>query len=587
MLTTKWNLEEKDVELVEKELPGVILRKNPTVTITKGYNNTCYWRVDADEVETVKKLIGTKHFNASEGATVGSPVSIRELAAKLETIVEPTEKHRTLLEHLNQKYEKRKLSSAVGKVLRQNFPKFVFFREYEKLPGRVAINELVRLEQQGDVTFELRIFQALLKLVNSSAQDIADTARSEQLIMMLEGISNRLSDEIFEYWSQNKHLRVEFRFDMALPQDPAPFNDGWIFSTRIMNERHRASVSFDERSSGFIWFFSFLVWFSQMKENYADKLIVLLDEPGLTLHGKAQQDLLRYIREKLQPEYQVIYTTHSPFMLDIENIFSLRTVEDVVKREIINDDLHEEILGTKVGEKILSRDRDTVLPLQGHLGYDITQTLFVGPYVVVVEGTAEWAYINWFTRKLVTHGRTGLDIRWAIAPAEGASKISSFVTLFKGRGLRIAVLLDFHDSQKKMVKQLEESKLLEPDHLLKTTDFIDQDEADIEDLIGWELYAALVNGALEIPEPHQLPTVKPEDAELRIAKEVDKRTKLLPPGLPEFDHYAPAQYLNRLTPEEVAQLPGLDVALNRFEKLFNTLNELVRFAHSQPSTHTR
>ena len=143
---------------------------------------------------------------------------------------------------------------------------------------------------------------------------------------------------------------------MARNQDPSPFNDGWIFSTRIVNERHRASVNFDERSSGFIWFFSFLIWFSQMKENYADKLVVLLDEPGLTLHGKAQQDLLRYIREKLQPEYQVIYTTHSPFMLDVENIFSLRTVEDVVKREIVNNDLKEEILGTKVGERILSRE---------------------------------------------------------------------------------------------------------------------------------------------------------------------------------------------------------------------------------------
>ena len=64
--------------------------------------------------------------------------------------------------------------------------------------------------------------------------------------------------------------------------------------------------------------------------------------------------------------------------------------------------------------------------------------------MLVVEGPSEWAYMNWFSRKLVTDGRAGLDIRWAIAPAEGASKVSSFVTLFKGRGLKIATLLDFH-----------------------------------------------------------------------------------------------------------------------------------------------
>ena len=73
-----------------------------------------------------------------------------------------------------------------------------------------------------------------------------------------------------------------------------------------------------------------------------------------------------------------------------------------------------------------------------------------------------------------------------ITPAESASKVTSFVTLFKGRGLRIAALLDYHKSQKNMVRKLEESNLLEDGHLLKTTDFINQEEADIEDLIGWK-----------------------------------------------------------------------------------------------------
>ena len=121
------------------------------------------------------------------------------------------------------------------------------------------------LRNQINLPFELKIFQALLNLVNSSAQEIADTGRSEDLIMNLEAIGNRLTDEIFEYWSQNKHLRVDFRFDDARPDDPEPYNDGYVFSTRIVNDRHRASVNFDERSTGFIWFFSFLIWFSQMK----------------------------------------------------------------------------------------------------------------------------------------------------------------------------------------------------------------------------------------------------------------------------------------------------------------------------------
>ena len=576
VLTTEWSLSESDLELLREELPELEIKDDAIIKICKGYENICVWSVMADEIVTVNNLVDSARFNAAERASVtGEPARIQALHEALSGIMDPTRKHEELQQRLNDKYPKKSISSAVETVLLPNLPKFVYFKEYERLPGMVSIDNLVQQEQANQLTFELKIFQALLDLVNSSAKEIAETRRSEDLIMNLEAIGNRLTDEIFEYWSQNKHLKVDFRCDMGRSDDQAPFNAGYVFSTRIRNERHRASVNFDERSSGFIWFFSFLIWFSQMKANYADKLIVLLDEPGLTLHGKAQQDLLRYIREKLQPDYQVIYTTHSPFMLDVENIFSLRTVEDVVKQHTTGDNVEEEVLGTKVGEKILSGDRDTILPLQGLLGYDITQTLFVGPYVVVVEGSSEWAFMNWFTRKLVADGRTGLDIRWAIAPAEGAPKVTSFITLFKGRGLKIAALLDYHNDQKKMVEKLEESKLLENGHLLKTTEFVDQDEADIEDLIGWDLYATLVNGALSIPEAHKLPAEKPHDCEMRIIKEFEKRAQLLPPGVPEFDHFVAVQYLNQLNSDEIATLPGLDTALNCFEALFTRLNQLI------------
>ena len=576
VVTTEWSLDESDLELLREELPELEIKNDAIIKICKGYENVRFWEVPADEATIVKILVDSARFNAAERASItGEPATIRALDEALSQIEEPTQKHQTLQQKLNEKYPKKSAAMAAATVLLPNLPKFVYFKEYERLPGKVSIDDLVQKEQANQLTFELKIFQALLDLVNSSAKEIAETGHSEDLIMNLEAIGNRLTDEIFEYWSQNKHLKVDFRCDMGRPDDPAPFNAGYVFSTRIRNERHRASVNFDERSTGFIWFFSFLIWFSQMKANYADKLIVLLDEPGLTLHGKAQQDLLRYIREKLQPDYQVIYTTHSPFMLDIENIFSLRTVEDVVQEKKIDGKVEEKILGTKVGEKILSGDRDTILPLQGLLGYGITQTLFVGPYVVVVEGPSEWAFMNWFTRKLVADGRTGLDIRWAIAPAESASKVTSFITLFKGRGLKIAALLDYHNDQKKMVNNLKESKLLDDGHLLKTTEFVDQDEADVEDLIGWDLYAALVNGALSIPEANKLPATKPDDCEMRIVKEVEKRAQLLPPGVSEFDHFGVAQYLNQLSSDEIVTLPGLDAALDCFEALFTRLNGLI------------
>ena len=329
------------------------------------------------------------------------------------------------------------------------------------------------------------------------------------------------------------------------------------------------------RSSGFVWFFSFLVWFYNVKRIYGENLIILLDEPGLTLHGTAQQDLLRYFNEELRPHYQLMYTTHAPFMIDPENPFDLRGVEDVVIRKLINNEVHEEVLGTKVTERILTRDRDTLLPLEGIAGFAMAQSMFVGPNVLVVEGPSEYAFIKWFSSALSAKGRVGCDLRWAIVPAEGAPKVSSFVTLFKGRGLRIAALMDYHDSQKKMVDKLAESKLLADGWLLKTTQFAGKEEADIEDLLGWELYRHLVNKAMNLHPQIEITEDANTVADRRLVKFVEEKFKVMPVGVPEFDHYKPADYLLGVQAAERDNLPGIDLALNRFEALFTSLNDLL------------
>lgn len=575
VVTTYWTLEEVDLELLRSEFSEANVTSDTLIKLSKGYDGNLHWDIPIDESEIVLNLINSKKFNAVEKASIGKPNTIDELRSSLNNAKKITTKQQELLNRLNSAYIKdddTDIGSCVGSCLEERLPHFVYFGEYERLPGKVSINDLITREYDGTLTFGLKIFQALLQLANSSAREFSEAKESEELIMRLEAVSNRLSDEIFEYWSQNKHLRVEFRCDMARDNDPKPFNSGWVFQTRIRNERHRATVNFDERSTGFIWFFSFLVWFSQMRENYGDNLIILLDEPGLTLHGRAQQDLLRYIRERLSQRYQVIYTTHSPFMLNSENIFSLRTVEDVVEYK----GSEEKCYGTRVKENIFGIDRDTILPLQGYIGYDIANTLFLGPYMIVVEGPSEHAYLKWFDRALAEVKREGLDIRWAIVPAEGAAKVSSFVSLFRGRISKIAVLMDYHCSQKRMVDRLEQSGLLEEHHLLRTTDFLGkQGEADIEDLIGWGLYTWLVNNALNLPENDKLSVKQRPEGDVRIAKQIREHVDLISAPIAEYNHLAIARHLGRFTYKQLSEVDGLEFALDNFEKLFGHLNQLI------------
>lgn len=277
--------------------------------------------------------------------------------------------------------------------------------------------------------------------------------------------------------------------------------------------------------------------------------------------------LLRYINEKLRPEHQVIYTTHSPFMIDPENITAVRTVED---RE-----QDGAVIGTKIGERIFGTDKETILPLQGALGYDITQTLFVGPNTIVVEGPSDLLYLKWFSTQLTSAGRQGLDPRWTISPIGGITKIGSFVALLYGQITNIAVLTDVATGEKAEVQRLRKSELLQDGHVFTAENYAGQSEADTEDILGRENYIELVNACYNLKGKQKVPATKPAGAAMRVAKEVKEHFRTLPPSVREFDHLAPASYLVENGASLINALPDLANALERFERLFADLNSVL------------
>jgi predicted ATP-dependent endonuclease of OLD family len=411
------------------------------------------------------------------------------------------------------------------------------------------------------------VFLAFLGLVGTTLEDVAKLDQFESMVAKLESVSNRISREIFTYWTQNKNLKVQFRLDAGRSGDPAPFNSGNILRTRIENTIHEATVSFDDRSTGFVWFFSFLVLFSQIKKLHSDNVILLLDEPGTSLHAKAQEDLLRYFKDKLIPFHQVLYTTHSPFMVPADNLLAARTVEDVVKRDKSGN--IEAVLGTKVGDNVLSVDRETLFPLQGALGYEITQTLFIGKNSLLVEGPSDLLYLKAYSKELARLKRTPLDQRWTITPVGGVDKVGAFMSLLYGNQLNVAVLADFAKGQKKKIDDLRKSQLLSGARVITAEMYTGGEEADIEDLIGREGYISLVKQdyglkALKLAQP----------GGARVVKDVEDAFRTLPPSTPEFDHFFPSSYLIE-NPSALKDLPDAEAAFDRFEKLFKDLNALL------------
>ncbi len=572
VVNTEWELSDADVAVIESELGEGALTSR-TVGVSKQYETESRrWVVALDHQRIVGNLLVKHGVKQEDKELVVLCASVKDLRGK---IAELGELAAPELKHLVVATDTLLTGDVEGWVkgaLDTRLPNFLYFSSYDRMDGRVHLETLQAAKAQGQkLKPGQQIFMDFLEFAKISLADLTTSNTFEQLRARVEAASIAISKQIFAYWSQNKNLKVEFSLDAGRAGDEAPFNTGWVMHTRIRNRLHDMTVPFDDRSAGFTWFFSFLVKFSQVRKNQGN-VIILLDEPGLNLHAKAQGDLLRYIREKLEPAHQVVYTTHSPFMVPTDRLMTVRTVEDVV---VYRPNDEPEVRGTKVGDQVLSTDRDTLFPLQSALGYEISQSLFVGAHTLLVEGPSDLLYLQAFSQKLKALKRPHLDPRWTVCPSGGVDKIQAFSVLFGGNKLHIAALLDYANGQKSTLEKLRKSKLLQDGHILLASDFCGQAEADIEDLLGEHLYVEVVNRAYSVPGNKLLVAgllPRGAGADQRIVLRVESAMRLFP-DLEEFDHFGPAAWL-------IANLELLkeDVhadAYSRFEKLFVAMNDLL------------
>ena len=571
IVTSTWRLRDDDMRALEEQFgKGAIT--DSKVVITKGYDNKSNIDVKTKQSVIVEHLLRSAGLSEDAELSGNKIKTIEALKTALQGIEQTsiTENHKLLTKTLAEDF-KRAGSLPIVDAVWELVPNFLYFNQYHQVDGQVSINQLLERTASSSQTYNDRIFMALLELAGATPESIRGATTFEEFNSKLRAVSNRITDKIFDYWSQNRHLEVMIKFGQGLANDPAPFNTGEVCRVRIDNKRHRADTSFNDRSTGFVWFFSLLVWFDHVKRKNPN-LILLLDEPGLSLHARAQADLLRYFKKELS-NYQLIYTTHSPFMIDPDRILDCRTVEDVVERKKVGkNEVVETPIGTKVGSKVLSTDEDTVSPLQRCLDYEITQTLFIGRHTLLVEGPSDLLYLKWFSRQLEKSNRVGLDYRWTICQVKGVDRIPGFISLFKGNGLNILALVDVHDGDGQKIKKAQES--LGDGRLFQASVLASRKFADIEDILGWEFFAALVNKAYHLSGSDLIAKKRPKGEDRPVVHIIEERFCSMPSHVREFNHYFQAEQLfqNDVLGES---LPGFKEALGRFEEFFKSVNKFL------------
>ena len=448
----------------------------------------------------------------------------------------------------------------------------MYFDEYYQMRG---CDNFAALQQRAADEMLENPDHPMLGLIRKARLDfdsLLSPRRTRDLKNKLEGTGNHLTKSIVKYWSQNTNLQMRFDVRPGQPEDPQGMQNGTNIWAEVYDTLHMVTTELGTRSHGFVWFFSFLAWYGDMQRD-KQNVIILLDEPGLSLHGKAQGDLLKYFEEELVPNHQLIYSTHSPFMVNPAPFDRVRIVQD---RSIdVDEDIPDGDAGTKVTVDVLETSDDSLFPLPGALGYDIGQTLFVGPNSLIVEGVSDLLYLQVMTSILQAEGREGLSAGWTITPVGGSDKVPTFVALLGAQTqMNVATLIDFQEKDRQTIENMWQRKLIRRKQVLTYADFVEDSEADVEDIIGTAFYLELVNSeyASALSEPIKESDLKTKHSRITVRLKDYFVENPLKKGV-TFNHYRPARYLA----ERVSEVTVPPTTLDRFQRMCTAVNKrLVR-----------
>ena len=563
VIQAEFKLTQKEMGELESRF-GVGVLRSPKVVASKNYKNQRSWEVDIDEEAVIRHVISSAELPEEIQEYVGNTSKWDELYNRLQALdVKPTAVQQ-LMSELTKRFNSDLRQQIVLEHLERYLPEFVYFDNYSTMRGRISIQDIKERRFEPDELDDAdRTFLALLSLVGADMDDLEQQTSYEYIKAELESASIGISDEIFEFWKQNTELRVDFDLSHANPNDAPPLNSGTILHVRIWNDRHRVSVPFDERSKGFVWFFSFLVYFSEIEEIRNGDMVLLLDEPGLNLHAMAQYDFLRFIDERLAPRHQVVYTTHSPFMINLDNLTSVRTVEDM------------DNYGTVITDDVLQNSSDTVFPLQTALGYQLAETLFLAPHCLLVNSPADLIYLQVLGEFCAAEGRAKLDPRWVVIPVGKSENLPAFVSLLGDNYTSLAVLMDVTPTSRAHIESINDVMTSRDSHRspVKWVEVTRVRDADIEDLIDPGFYLKLVNAAYknELPQPITLRSIS--DSNPRIAERIKSFFSVNNIAGGTFDTYRPAAHFlqNHGTFRSEINETTIDSVAGMFERINSLL----------------
>jgi len=437
----------------------------------------------------------------------------------------------------------QELNENVLEYLESSLPKFIYFDNYDVLRNTIDIVDFIQKNKNDPGKKELRMTKCLFDFVGLDLDLLSDldptkdgvtpeikTKNATERRIRCNAAANRMTSEFSEWWKQRRH---KFQYNIDSNQ----------FEIFVSDNFDDAEIELEERSAGFQYFFSFfIVFLVESKQKYSNS-ILLLDEPGLHYHGSFQLELIDFLK-KLSKTNQLMYTTHSPFMVDSKRLDTIKSVyedKDTGYTKVAND-----------GE--WPNDMDALFPIRVGWWYKVFNSYIQDKIHLIVEGPTDMDIINAIRKELEKQKISSLNSDILAVPGDGA-RTGRLVSLLYAQKVKMILFCDSDNSGKSTGARLLNDFGIK---FLTTS----EEESSIEDLFSSEMYLKAVN---TVYPDINLQFTDSEKKLLMITKRLEKlfaRNKL-----EKMNKY-------RITQELIKLIPDYPECTKPFEKIFLRINDM-------------
>ena len=360
-------------------------------------------------------------------------------------------------------------------------PTIVLFDEDSGLlPNKIDITDDFKLvEEPGEL--------AVANFLTIAGIDLEVLVKSETRARagILKAANKKISDDFLAFWSQTIGENVALQLECAIHQHPSDHAKPGKSYLEFLITDATAPLYPKQRSKGTRWFISF---FLQLRASSIEneKFIFLLDEPGANLHEKAQADVLKLI-EKIRSTIPVVYSTHSPHLMNEQSFHRILAVE----RDPDQMEHPTRVIGAHA---LGAASRDTLSPIFTMMGVSLSRQTSIRQHNnVILEEVSSHYYFKAFWKL------TGCTQEVHFLAATGTANVPMYAQLFLGWGLDFLVVVDDEQSGRRVYNQLKRDLFLDDpvwagNRMLKIPDC-----EGIEDIFERNDYFSLVlDGAAKV-----------------------------------------------------------------------------------------